>query len=33
MSLALGAVSAQEESKSSASLVDEVNEKINHFRY
>ncbi|BAJ00526.1 methyl-accepting chemotaxis protein [Shewanella violacea] len=32
-SLAQGAVSAQEESKSSASLVDEVNEKINHFRY
>ena len=32
-SLARGAVSAQEESSSSARLVDEVNEKINHFRY
>lgn len=32
-SLAQGAVSAQEESSSSARLVDEVNKKINHFRY
>ncbi len=32
-SLAEGASSAQEESTSSARLVDEVNEKINHFRY